>query len=103
MDQVAWAGLLDGLGRQAESEPIYRRALQVYEQRLGPDHFEVAATLNNLGMARAAQGDREEARILLDRSLAIKTKLLGPGHPGTLLTRRNLAALAPPPPTPPTP
>jgi len=92
-DAVAWGGLLDGLDRQAESLPIYRRALAYYETRFGPVHFEVAATLNNLGMAEAAQGNFVEAERTLQRCLDIKRKLFGEQHPEVLLTQQNLATL----------
>ena len=83
-DAVAWGGLLDGQQRYAESIPIYQSALARYEHRFGPDHFEVAATLNNLGLALASQG-----RAMLERSLAIKMKLFGAGHPEVRLTAAN--------------
>lgn len=89
-DEVAWGGLLDGLKRFDESVPIYRRALTYYEQRLGPGHFEVAATLNNLGMARGMQGDAIEAQALLARSLGIKRTLFLEDHPEVALTAANL-------------
>jgi len=95
-DAVAWGGLLDGLERYSESLPIYRRALEFYEARFGPEHFEVAATLNNLGIARAAEGDEVEARELLERCLKIKRKLFGEDHPEIRLTEANLAALSKP-------
>jgi len=92
-DAVAWGGLLDGLERYGESMPIYRAALAYYESRLGPEHFEVAATLNNLGMAQAAQGDLREAQTTMQRCLEIKRKLFGKDHPETRLTQNNLAAI----------
>lgn len=49
--------------------------LAFYEGLFGPDHFEVAATLNNLGLARVAQGDVAERRELLTRSLEIERTL----------------------------
>ena len=85
--------MLDGLERFDESVPIYRRALAYYEQRLGMEHFEVAATLNNLGMARVAQGDLKEARTLLRRCLEIKLKLFGEDNPEVRLTRKNIESL----------
>ncbi len=35
-------------GRYAEAEPLYRRALAIREQALGPEHPDVATSLNNL-------------------------------------------------------
>jgi serine/threonine-protein kinase len=92
-DAVAWGGLLDGLERYEESVPIYRRALSYYEVWFGPEHFEVAATLHNLGAARAAQGCLAEARACLERSAAIKRKLFRHDHPEVRLTEAVLASL----------
>lgn len=89
-DDCAWAGLLDGLDRHEESEAIYRTALAIYERELGPDDFEVSTTLNNLGMARLAQGDREDAQRLLGRACGIKEKLFDKDNPEVLLSRANL-------------
>ena len=93
-DACAWAGLLDGLERYDESEPIYRRALAIYERELGPKDFEVAATLNNLGMARLASGDVADATALLERAYLIKHELFGEEHPETQLSRRNFECVS---------
>lgn len=94
---VEWAvesgDIKNGLDRFDESIPIYRRALAFQEQRFGPDHFEVAATLNNLGMALANQGNIEEARQIMARALAIKQYLFAADHPEVVLTRRNFEAV----------
>jgi len=93
-DACAWAGLLDGLERYGESEPIYRRALAIYERELGPTDFEVAATLNNLGMARLVGGDVAEATVLLERAYLINRELFGADHPETQLSRRNFESVS---------
>jgi tetratricopeptide (TPR) repeat protein len=87
---VRVGGLLDGLGRYEESIPIDSKTLAYYEDRFGPEHFEVAATLNNLGMARAAQGELDQARALLGCCLAIKRKLFAADRPEVRLTAKNL-------------
>ena len=43
-----WPAPLDGQGKHAESEPLYREVLAVFERRYGPEHYEVAVNLNNL-------------------------------------------------------
>jgi tetratricopeptide (TPR) repeat protein len=35
-------------GRYEEAEPLYKRALKILEDTLGPDHPEVALTLESL-------------------------------------------------------
>jgi tetratricopeptide (TPR) repeat protein len=93
LDAAAYAAVLDGLERYDESEPIYRRALAIFERVYGPEHFEVAATLHNLAAVLAARGDRQEAEQYYRRTLAIREKLLGPGSPDVALTRNNLGRL----------
>lgn len=88
-DAVAYAGVLDGLDRHEESRPIYERALAVYEERLGPVHFEVAATLHNLALVQ----EPEQGIVSARRALAIKRELLGPDHPDTALTALCLSSL----------
>src|SRR5262249_23189926 len=80
-DAVAYAGVLDGLERYAESEKIYRDALTHYESIYGLEHYEIAATLHNLGNVRFALGDSAEAEALMRRTLELKEKLLGQDHP----------------------
>lgn len=95
-DAVAYAGVLDGLERYDESEPIYRRALGIFERTLGPHHYEVAASLHNLAAVLSARGgpdELEEAERMYRRALAIKEQLLGPDNPDAALTRNNLGAL----------
>ena len=82
-DAVAYAGVLDGLSRYAESRPIYERALAVYERVFGPDHYETAATLHNLAFVEYAEGNRARAIQLARRAYSIKAKVCGreaPGH-----------------------
>jgi tetratricopeptide (TPR) repeat protein len=88
-DACALAGVLDGLGRYVESEPIYRHALTMF----GEMHPEVAVNLNNLAALRWAQGDAVEAESLYLRSLRIKRELLGDSHPDSALTLFNYASM----------
>ena len=92
-DAVAYAAILDALGRAVESRPIYTRALPVYEGVFGPASYEVAATLHNLAGAEALMGQTVCAIQLLRRALAIKASALGTDHPDTALTVMNLGAL----------
>ena len=43
-------------GRYADAEPLYKRALQIYEKALGPDHPNVATNLHNLAQLYVASG-----------------------------------------------
>jgi Tetratricopeptide repeat len=51
------------------------------EKALGPDHPDVATSLNNLALLYHVQGLHEQAEPLYNRSLAIMEKALGPEHP----------------------
>jgi tetratricopeptide (TPR) repeat protein len=92
-DAAAYAAILDGLGKYDESETIYRRALAVFEKSFGPAHYEVAATLHNLGAVLVAQGNYKEAEEYYRRALAIKESLLDADSPDVALTRSNLGSL----------
>ncbi|HEY7215482.1 MAG TPA: tetratricopeptide repeat protein [Thermoanaerobaculia bacterium] len=54
---------------------------------------EIAVNLNNLAAIHQARGEAAEAERLYLRSLEIKEKILGPGHPDAALTIHNLASL----------
>ena len=72
---------------------IAEKALKVAEENVGPDHPDVAASLNNLALLYEAQGEYAKAEPLYKRSLAIKEKTLGPDHPDVATSLENLAGL----------
>jgi Flp pilus assembly protein TadD len=49
--------------------------------------------LNNLGGMYDVTGRTKEAEPLYKRALAIRERMLGPGHPYTVTTRNNLAGM----------
>ena len=71
----------------------YKRSLAIREKALGPEHPDVAQSLNNLAELYRAQGKYAEAEPLYKRSLAIREKTLGPEHPDIAKSLSNLAAL----------
>lgn len=75
----------------SETEDLYRRALAIQENALGPDHPALAATLNNLGALLDQRGRHEEAEVLQRRSLAILEKSVGLLHPDAASTLTTLA------------
>jgi tetratricopeptide (TPR) repeat protein len=100
LDSVAAALLLNQSGlylddraRYVEAEPLFQRALAIYEKALGPDHPDTATSLNNLAALYDDQGRYAEAEPLHQRALAIYEKALGPDHPDTAASLNNLAAL----------
>ena len=50
-------------------ERYYRRALEIYESKLGPDDPNVAKTKNNLASCYLKQGKYKEAEILYKQVL----------------------------------
>ena len=61
------------------------------ERTLGPDHPDVAFSLNNLANVFLRQGRYAKAESLCQRSLAIRERALGPDHPQVAFSLNNLA------------
>ena len=59
----------------------------------GPDHPDVAASLNNLALILRDLGQPGEARPLLERALAIDEAVYGPDHPEVATDLDNLAMI----------
>ena len=78
-------------GQYAAAEPLYKRSLETREKYLGPDHPDVATSLNNLASCYQSQGQYTAAEPLCKRSLAINEKALGPDHPDVATSLNNLA------------
>jgi tetratricopeptide (TPR) repeat protein len=79
--------------RYASAEPLMRRALQIDEQSLGPNHPNVARDLNNLGQLLRATNRLYEAEPLMCRALQIDEQSSGPDHPIVAIRLNNLAQL----------
>ena len=73
--------------------PLYKRSLAVVEKALGPDHPQVATSLNSLAALYRNQGLYGDAEPLFKRSLAIVEKALGPEHPDVATSLENYADL----------
>ena len=79
-------------GRYTDAEPLFKRALTISEKALGPDHPDVAVSLNNLaGLYQPKRATRMLNRLqtVVDNS----EKALGPNHPNVAFSLNNLAAL----------
>jgi len=94
------AGLLTALAetgerdaRLAEAERLYRESLRARTECLGPEHPDVAKTLNNLGKLLQTRGAHDEAERLLREALRILRQELVEAHPYIALALYNLAAL----------
>jgi tetratricopeptide (TPR) repeat protein len=78
-------------GRYADAEPLYKRSLTIREKEPGPDHRDVAASLNSLALLYRDQGRYTDAEALYKRSLAIYQKALGPNHADVAPSLNSLA------------
>lgn len=76
-----------------EAEPLYKKALAIWEETLGPEHSNTAACLNNLALLYEKLAKYEEAESLYQRALAIWQKILDPFDPTLAICLNNLAQL----------
>jgi tetratricopeptide (TPR) repeat protein len=80
-------------GRYGEAIPLAIEALRIQETVLGPDHPDVATSLNNLAVLYRVQGNYGDAEPLYQRALRIQETVLGPDHPDVAASLNNLALL----------
>jgi len=80
-------------GRYERAIVVAGKALEVANDNVGPDHPDVAISLNNLALLYYTQGDYAKAEPLYKRSLAIDENALGPDHPYVATGLNNLAIL----------
>ena len=72
---------------------IAEKTLEIAEEALGPDHPDVAQSLNNLAGLYHEQGNYALAEPLCERVLAIHEKALGHDHSSVATSLNNLARL----------
>jgi CHAT domain-containing protein/Tfp pilus assembly protein PilF len=75
------SGQLRRAGNLSESFKLAERALEIRERELGPEHIEVAYTLDTVAFFYFRKGDFGKAEALMRRVVAIKEKTLEPNHP----------------------
>jgi tetratricopeptide (TPR) repeat protein/CHAT domain-containing protein len=81
-------------GRHDQALTDLTRALAIREKTLGPDHPDVASSLNTLAGLYYAQGQYAQAEPLYKRALAINEKVFGPDHLSVATGLNNLAYLS---------
>jgi tetratricopeptide (TPR) repeat protein len=69
------------LDNHEEGIALAERALKIREEALGPDHLEVAQSLDQIGSAYVHRGDFERALEAHQRSLDIRLAQLPEDHP----------------------
>ena len=81
------------LGDDASAEALYRDALRIREKVLEPSHMATVVTLEHLSETCAARGNFGEALALLQRALATRELMLGPGHATVQVVRSRVTQL----------
>ena len=77
------ATLREQLGKLDEAERDFRLAVEIASANMAEDDVQLARMLTNLGRVLSRNGKHDEAIPVLERSLAIKRKRLGPEDPQT--------------------
>jgi len=85
--------LLDSKALHTEAEPLFRRALAMFERSSGAPPPDVATALNNLAMLLKDTNRLAEAEPLMRRALATDERSLGAEHSTVARDLNNLAAL----------
>jgi tetratricopeptide (TPR) repeat protein len=78
--------------RFGEAASAWQQASHIFEQSLGPESGDFAASLGNVGIAYLSQGKAAEAEPLFRRSLTINEKVWGENHPELSVDLNNLGA-----------
>ena len=81
------------LGRKQEAEQLLRRSIAIREKALGPNHLDVAVSLDNLVTLLGDNDRYAEAEPLARRSLAIREAALGKVHPLVASSLNNLGVI----------
>ena len=66
--------LFHAQGRTAEAEPLYQRALAIWEKALGPEHLHLAKGLQNYAALLRKTGRGSEATKMEARAKEIRAK-----------------------------
>lgn len=90
-ESVAYAAVLDGIGRLDEAENRYRQALACYKEFFGERHIETARVQHNLAALLVLKERWPEVRRLYLAAAATKKRLLGKSSADLALTRVGLA------------
>ncbi|KAF4966735.1 hypothetical protein FSARC_5600 [Fusarium sarcochroum] len=77
-------------GQVDKADVMYERALQGYENALGPDHETTLGAINDLGNLYIRESRLDEAEAMHKRALEGREKALGPEHLSTIQTVHNL-------------
>ncbi|XP_046863002.1 uncharacterized protein LOC124456679, partial [Xenia sp. Carnegie-2017] len=77
-------------GKYSKAKNHHEKALEIQKQSLGPNHVDVAASLNNLGNVYNDTGNYDKAIEFHEKALEIKKQSLGPNHVDVAMSLNNL-------------
>ncbi|HZS78617.1 MAG TPA: tetratricopeptide repeat protein [Ktedonobacteraceae bacterium] len=80
-------------GFHPQSQALHEQALAIRQQILGPEHPDVAESLNRLAILARNRGDYSQAQEFHQQALIIREKTLGPVHEATAESLNNLSVL----------
>ena len=69
---------------------MHQRACSILETALGPNHPDVAMTLNHIAHVLHRQGEHAEAKALLRRARVIHEATRGKAHPNVVATKADV-------------
>ncbi len=81
------------MDRLADAETHFKRAMELVEENLGPEHPTLALRGNNLAVLYSDQGRYTEAEVLYERAMEIEEKAFGANHVSVAVGLVNLASL----------
>ncbi len=82
-----------GRAQYAAAREAFERTWRLDEAAFGPNHTNVAISVNNLGMVLEALGDPSGARQHYERALRIDEAAFGPDHPSVAIRVNNLGSV----------
>jgi tetratricopeptide (TPR) repeat protein len=87
------AVILSDQGKYDEALELHQQALAWRERELGPEHPDVANSLNALAGNLRAKGDFEASLAHYERALQIRANLVGVEHPHYAVTLNNMGTV----------
>ena len=81
------------LGKVAEAEPLFKRAVAIGENNSDEKSLFLSAALFNLSAVYARQLRYKDAEALLNRALAIRLRAYGPTHPAVAEVQNAMQAV----------
>jgi hypothetical protein len=91
LDLLATVG--EAMKKEAEAEKQWRRAYEIRRKHLYPDHPEIIASGDKLGLCLMAESKYDEAEPLLKKSLAHREAYFGSDHKEIMRSLNNMAEL----------